>query len=219
MILQCSNCNARFLVPDSAIGVGGRTVRCSRCQNTWFEKPITPSSVAIELPPLDEMLGSINQSASEPPSVKPLAKGANLPSHVIHPHSSLTLKLMAASLLLLVSLGGGYIAHPELFLPTSKGLSLADVKFNKQTNSHGALVELSGNILNTSDAEQKVPNLRIVTLNSGGIKTAEKDLVAEGKTLAPEESIPFSTDIQASSAEKLVLDLGAPLELSLRRKP
>jgi len=36
MILTCPNCNTRYLTKPEAIGNNGRTVRCSKCSNTWF---------------------------------------------------------------------------------------------------------------------------------------------------------------------------------------
>ena len=45
MIIACPACNTRYAVPDSAIGVDGRTVRCAKCRHSWFQ-----DGPRIELP-------------------------------------------------------------------------------------------------------------------------------------------------------------------------
>ncbi len=40
MILTCSSCGKKFVVPDSAITASGRTVQCGSCGNKWKQFPI-----------------------------------------------------------------------------------------------------------------------------------------------------------------------------------
>ncbi len=42
MILVCPQCATRYLVPDSAIGLTGRQVRCASCRHSWFQEGVLP---------------------------------------------------------------------------------------------------------------------------------------------------------------------------------
>lgn len=73
MIIACPACATRYVIPDSAIGVDGRTVRCAKCRHSWFQDgpplpqraPVSPQDVQAP-PPVAEPPAP-RQPAPQPP--------------------------------------------------------------------------------------------------------------------------------------------------------
>ena len=52
MIITCTKCEKRFVVPDNAIPAEGRTVQCSACSNKWKQLPIKESESPVKAQPI-----------------------------------------------------------------------------------------------------------------------------------------------------------------------
>ncbi|MDG6079296.1 thioredoxin [Erythrobacter litoralis] len=55
MIIACPACQTRYVVPDSAIGIEGRTVRCAKCKHAWFQEGPEPDAAKTEDSATSEM--------------------------------------------------------------------------------------------------------------------------------------------------------------------
>ena len=50
MLLVCPSCRTRYVVPDNAVGVDGRKVRCANCKHGWFQEGVNPATAPSPSP-------------------------------------------------------------------------------------------------------------------------------------------------------------------------
>jgi predicted Zn finger-like uncharacterized protein len=48
MLVICSNCSTSYMLDPATVGPAGRTVRCARCQTTWFVNPPDPVEAFVD---------------------------------------------------------------------------------------------------------------------------------------------------------------------------
>lgn len=216
MILQCTECKARYLVPDQAIGATGRTVRCANCSHSWFQQGAADFSGKV-LDDLDKVLDNINARVK----ARPVPKGSNLPAVRKGvpggiKTAAVALTALAASLVVLLFM-------PAIFgMPPSKGTVLADIALVKLPDKESAY-EISGRIVNLESKPRSAPSLRVMLVDAAGKPLRESwDFSGRGKEIEAGKDVPFYTgplEIRVVKGARFVVELGSPLELALRRKP
>lgn len=71
MIISCPACATRYVVPDSAIGLEGRTVRCAKCKHSWYQdgpELAEPIDAAYMAAPADTGRAAAQPAATSTPA-------------------------------------------------------------------------------------------------------------------------------------------------------
>jgi predicted Zn finger-like uncharacterized protein len=228
MILECTECHTRYLVPDASIGTDGRTVRCASCKHSWFQAGVPVLDLvarAEHVPPALVPAPTVPQPqsfrAEPPPEIAPPGSYPDYDAFAHeppfrprrNPARRWTMAAFAAGTAMLAGVGGLlYSDAPgfagDLFRPVAPTpLKLVSKPVDRHTFNGNEIFAVSGTVLNPTDTRQAVPDIR------ADLRDAQKRIVfswmirPETTTLAPKAQIQFNSakiDVPVN-AQELVL--------------
>ena len=208
MILSCPSCQGRYLVPATHFAAGPRMVRCARCAHTWLAEVPPDPATAFE--------NQLSALVSPAESAVPATPTANLPivQDEVKPFwlCDWVLAMAAmtfAGLLLFLALDRKDIAHRWPVTESiydrvglhiyhvGEGLSLRQVRSEMRFDSGTTELAVDGQVHNDTDKQQTIPDILAAAIGPDGKPMQSWQIDAPAATVAPGDSVPFTSAIHA----------------------
>lgn len=223
MILQCPNCAARFLVADSMVPPGGRTVKCGKCSNQWFVTHQTAAEEGTDFAVLTAQ--AYAEAAPQPhdPKRLPVIPGRPLPAWPFQIATGVFALawLVIATYAYFPSWHTSFLSgiYKSMGVTNTSNLVFADVQMGSEPVGGRVKFIVAGSIENHGSKPRYIPIVRVEIKDADGeVIWGQKYPVEE--TLEPGGVYPFRIDnIETAFADRaasIVLDVGNNFELVMR---
>ena len=213
MILECTECHTRYLVPDTAIGADGRTVRCASCKHSWFQAgvPVLDLVARAEAPARAEPVPKPPPAAAyAAPESAEIAPPGSYPDYDAFAHEPpfrprrnparrWTVAALTAGTAMLAGVAGLlYSGAPgfasDLFRPaTGTPLRIVSKPVDQHSFNGNEIFAVSGTVLNPTETRQSVPDIRVDLLNAQKRIVFSWMIRPEATMLPPKGKVEFNS--------------------------
>ncbi|MFD1610603.1 MJ0042-type zinc finger domain-containing protein [Sphingomonas tabacisoli] len=212
MILECPACHTRYTVPDGAIGVNGRAVRCAKCGNSWHQWPAgsdveQTAPVQIDKPPVPEAVAP--QQTPEPeavaePQADPYDYEDEGPSRA-NPARRWTIVAAVVGVLLLAAIAalqfvGFDKVRAQFGLNGGSGtvallIEVPSKPERRALASGNELFALTGRVVNPTRERQNVPDIQAELQDAQGRVVYNWIITPPQRTLGPGDAAQFDAAV------------------------